>query len=84
MVRWEKINPGQDYNEWETQAQAQKDLEARSDRTVSNGDQVHGVFPGNGTGGQAYADRPAPLSANNSPADSGIAQRGYPVESGQV
>lgn len=43
FVRWEKINPGQDYNEWE--ARARKDSMAPSERTMT--DQVHsGNVPG--------------------------------------
>ena len=38
LVRWENINPGQDYNEWETKARTNSAL---SDNTMT--DHVHGT-----------------------------------------
>lgn len=38
-VRWENINPGQDYNEWETKAQTQKNLSVASENTMT--DPIH-------------------------------------------
>ncbi|OOQ83606.1 Aquaporin-2 [Penicillium brasilianum] len=47
FVRWEHINPGQDYNEWETKAR--KDSMGASERTVTNPGH-YGVGNGNTNG----------------------------------
>ncbi|KAJ5219632.1 hypothetical protein N7468_008836 [Penicillium chermesinum] len=65
LVRWEKINPGQDFNEWESRAQ--KNLEAGSDHTIAAGDQVHGFYPSSRTNGN-------PASQRSPSADPGLAE----------
>lgn len=50
-VRWENINPGQDYNEWETKAR--KDSMVPSDRTMTD-PAFNGV--GNGTANGNYTN----------------------------
>lgn len=53
-VRWEKINPGQDYNEWESKARKDSML---SENTMT--DHVHGIPSQNTPSrGQSYQDAP--------------------------
>lgn len=88
LVRWERINPGQDYNEWETQAQ--KDVEARSEHTITSGDQVHGSYSsGQGVNGnqgytEGYANQPSSSSGAGYAAESGLAEKGYGTSPGST
>ena len=69
LVRWQNINPGQDFNEWEA---ARKESAAPSEHTIT--DQVHGQDQGH-----FYSDAPHSNGVNRT-VDGAEARREIPPD----